>query len=184
MVQLAHDGLELWYGTPDSTGARWDDRTTPRGLGHGGRSARQSLERGECAVPRRRAGRRNGVGAAGVQRLPKADAVLPGDVPHLLGWRDGSSTYPVVSCEGRRAPDPATASTFLSSFRLGEASPTRRLPPQRPSDPQGLFPVRVDHVARARVHLAREPEFFGDTQAGFVINWPPGKWHPRWACVA
>ena len=70
-------------------GARWDDRATPRGLGHGGCSARQSLERGERAVPRRRAGRRDGVGAAGGQRLPEADAVLPGDVPHLLEWRDG-----------------------------------------------------------------------------------------------
>jgi hypothetical protein len=36
-----------------------------------------------------------------------------------------------------------------------------------------LFPVKVEYVARARVQLAREPEFFGDTPAGFVINWPP-----------
>ena len=89
MVQLAHDGLELWYGTPDAPAP---DGTTEQRQGVsvtvGVRPANPS---NAVSVRYRVDGRgvENGVGAAGGQRLPEADAVLPGDVPHLLEWRDG-----------------------------------------------------------------------------------------------
>jgi hypothetical protein len=66
MVHFAHDGLELWYGTPDAP-APMGRPSNARGLGDGGRPARESVQRGERAVPRRRARRRGGFGATGGQ---------------------------------------------------------------------------------------------------------------------
>src|ERR1700685_1978841 len=105
MVQLAHDGLELWYGTPDAA--------APEGTAE----ERQGVS--ETVAARLWA---NGF----QQRTQSFRETFP------TFWSGETVEYvPVVSCEGRRAPDPATAGSFPSSFRLGEASPARRLPPQR-----------------------------------------------------
>ena len=172
MVQLAHDGLELWYGTPDAPAP---DGTTEQRQG-------VSVTVGvRPANPSNAVSVRYRVDGRGVETVSaplvandfqKRTQYFRATFPTF--WSGETVEYvPVVSCEGRRAPDPATAGSFPSSFRLGEASPARRLPSQRPFDSQAVFPVRLEHVARARVQLAREPEFFGDTPAGFVINWPP-----------
>ena len=91
-------------------------------------------------------------------------------------WSGETVEYvPVVSCEGRRAPDPATASTFPSTFRLSEASaalPASR-PPESSAEPRAGFAPRLEHLVHVRVSLTRQPELFGETPAGFVINWPP-----------
>ena len=82
---------------------------------------------------------------------------------------------PTVSCHGRRAPDPATANTFPTSFRLSETSAAVSAsgPVERSAEPPPQFPARLEHLAHVEVELAREPELFGETPAGFVINWPP-----------
>ena len=172
MVQLAHDGLELWYGTADAPAP---DGTTEQRQG-------VSVTVGvRPANPSNAVSVRYRVDGRGVETVSaplvandfqKRTQYFRATFPTF--WSGETVEYvPVVSCEGRRAPDPATAGTFPSSFQLGEASSARRLPSQRPFDPQAVFPVRLEHLARARVQLAREPEFFGETPAGFVINWNP-----------
>jgi len=172
MVQIAHDGLELWYGTPDAPAP---DGTTEQRQG-------VSVTVGvRPANPSNAVSVRYRVDGRGVETVSaplvandfqKRTQYFRATFPTF--WGGETVEYvPVVSCEGRRAPDPATAGSFPSSFRLGEASPARRLPPQRPFDPQAVFPVRLEHLARARVQLAREPEFFGETPAGFVVSWLP-----------
>ena len=91
-------------------------------------------------------------------------------------WSGETVEYlPVVSCEGRRAPDPATASTFPSSFRLSAASTA--LPATRSCrgarEPQAEFAARLEHLAHVGSSSPEQPELFGETPAGFVINWPP-----------
>ena len=91
-------------------------------------------------------------------------------------WSGETVEYlPVVMCKGRRAPDPATAGTFPSGFRLSETSPVspvERLLNRPPASP-ARYAARLDHLVHARVPLAREPEVIGETPAGFLINWPP-----------
>jgi hypothetical protein len=82
----------------------------------------------------------------------------------------------VLSCEGRRAPDPATARTFPSSFRLSAASAIPAAA-NRSSDadsaPRAHFPAQLEHLVHVRVPLAGEPEVIGETPAGFLVNWYP-----------
>jgi Protein of unknown function (DUF3237) len=91
-------------------------------------------------------------------------------------WSGETVEYlPVVSCEGRRAPDPATASTFPSAFRLSEASAalSASRPPESSAEPRAMVVPSLEHLVHVRVPLQREPELIGETPAGFVINWPP-----------
>ena len=128
MVQLAHDGLELWYGTPDAPAP---DGTTEQRQG-------VSVTVGvRPANPSNAVSVRYRVDGRGVETV-SAPLVANDFQTRMQYFRATFPTFwtgetveyvPVVSCEGRRAPDPATAGSFPSSFRLGEASPARRLPP-------------------------------------------------------
>jgi hypothetical protein len=81
---------------------------------------------------------------------------------------------PVLSCAGRRAPDPATAHTFPSSFRLDPMPPlVRATTPPAAANPQPTFQARLEHLVSVNVQLARQPELIGQTPAGYVVNWPP-----------
>jgi Protein of unknown function (DUF3237) len=172
MAKFAHDRLELWYGTPDAPAP--DGTTEPR---HGV-SVTVGVRPANPSNAVRVRYRVDGRGAEAVSAPLLANdfqqwtqyfrATFP------TFWYGETVEYvPVVSCEGRRAPDPATAGTFPSSFRLGEALPARRPPPASPLDRRAVFPAQLEHLVHVRVTLAREPEVFGETPAGFVINWPP-----------
>src|SRR5215470_18108474 len=121
MVQLAHDGLELWYGTPDAPAP--DGTTEPRQ----GVSVTVGVR---PANPSNAVSVRYRVDGRGVETVSaplvandfqKRTQYFRATFPTF--WSGETVEYvPVVSCEGRRAPDPATASTFPSAFRLSEAS--------------------------------------------------------------
>lgn len=174
MVQLAHDGLELWYATPDAPAP---DGTTEQ------RQAVTVTVGVRPANPANAVNVRYRVDGRGIETISAPlltndfqkqtqyfRAILP------TFWSGESVEYlPVVSCHGRSAPDPTTANTFPSAFRLSDSSAS--LPVSRPADrsrePGAEFAVRLEHLAHVRVELARAPELFGETPAGFVINWPP-----------
>jgi hypothetical protein len=174
MVQLAHEGLELWYGTPDAPAP---DRTTEQ---------RQGVS---VTVGVRPANPSNAVGVryrvdGGSVEMVSAPLVANDFQERTQYFRATFPTFwsgetveylPVVSCEGRRAPDPATAGTFPTSFRLSAAGATSPLstPPERASEPHAVFPGRLEHLVHVRVPLTREPELIGETPAGFVVNWAP-----------
>jgi hypothetical protein len=171
MVQLAHDRLELWYGTPDA----------PAPVGTTERRDGVSVTVGvRPANPSNAVSVRYRVDGRGVETV--SAPLVANDFQRRTQyfrarfptfWSGDTVEYlPVVSCEGRRAPDPATAGTFPSAFRLGAASAPSR-PGERPVEPRAMFTPRPEHLAHVRVVLAREPELFGETPAGFVINWPP-----------
>ena len=183
MVQLAHDGLELWYGTPDAPAP---DGTTEQRQG-------VSVTVGvRPANPSNAVSVRYRVDGRGVETVSaplvasdfqKRTQYFRATFPTF--WSGETVEYvPVVSCEGRRAPDPATAGSFPSSFRLGEASPAPRLSPQRPFDSQAVFPVRLEHVARARVAARERAGVLRRYTGRLCRQLAPRKWHPRRARIA
>src|SRR4051812_4214700 len=117
-MRFEHLGIELWYGTPDAPAPadgqlmRRDDVSVTVAV----RPAR----------PENAVRVRYRVDHASVQTLP---AILTGTdyaektqyfkaiFPTL--WSGDTVDYlPTVNCNGRRVPDPATATTLPSNFRL------------------------------------------------------------------
>jgi hypothetical protein len=174
MVTFAHDGLELWYGTPDAPAP---DETTEQRHGVsvtvGVRPAHPS---NAVSVRYRVDGRSVEMVTAPLvatdfhKRTQYFRAAFP------TFWSGETVEYlPVLSCEGRRAPDAATEGTVSSSFRLRAWSAVSPLSMNaaRDKEPRVAFPARLEHLAHVRVPLAREPEVIGETPAGFVVNWYP-----------
>jgi Protein of unknown function (DUF3237) len=174
MVRLAHDRLELWYGTPDAP--------APNGTTEQRRGVSVTVGV-RPANPSNVVSVRYRVDGRGVETV--SAPLVANDFRERAQyfratfptfWSGETVEYvPVVSCEGRRAPDPATAGAFPSSFRLspgGAVSPATA-PPVRGSGPRVAFPARLEHLVHVRVQLARTPELIGETPAGFVINWAP-----------
>lgn len=173
MVRLAHDRLELWYGTPDAPAP--DGTTEPRRGVSVTVGVRPANPANAVAVRYRVDG-----GAVRTVSAPLLSQDLAAGTQYFRAtfppFRSGERVeyLPLVTCDGRRAPDPATAGTFPSSFRLdGTREPvTQPAPP--PSPPaRATFAARLDHLVHVRVTLARVPELIGETPAGFVVNWPP-----------
>jgi hypothetical protein len=174
VVQLAHDGLELWYATPDALAP---DGTVEQRHGVAVTVGVRPANPSNAVNIRYRVDGR-GIETASAPLVANdfqtKTQYFRATFPTF--WSGESVEYlPVLSCHGRRAPDPATAGTFPTTFRLSEASAT--LPASRPAEgspePRAEFAVRLEHLAHVRVQLAKEPELFGETPAGFVINWPP-----------
>src|SRR5262245_22339891 len=174
MVRLAHDGLEMWYGTPDAPAT---EGTTERREGVtvtvGVRPARPS---NAVRVRYRVDGRAVETVSAPLVRndFPNRTQYFRATFPTF--WSGEMVEYlPVVSCEGRRAPDPRTAGTFPSSFRLGDAPPALAVPTtlEVPRTPVAQFAVQLDYLVHVRVLIEKQPELIGETPAGYVINWYP-----------
>ena len=174
MVRLANDGLELWYATPDAPGP---DGTTER------RDGVSVMVGVRPANPSNAVSVRFRVDGGSVQTV-SAPLVTNDRQKRTQYFRATFPTVcsgerveylPMVSCLGRRAPDPATSDTFPSAFQLGAASATALAsrPPERPPEPRAMLTARLEHLVSVRASLAREPELIGQTPAGFVINWPP-----------
>lgn len=173
MVQLAHDGLELWYATPDAPAP---DGTTEQRQGVAVTVGVRPANPSNAVNVRYRV---NGQGIETVSALLAANDFQKGTqyfrATFPTFWSGESVEYlPIVSCHGRRAPDPATARTFPTVFRLSDASaslPVSRSATRAP-EPRVEFSPRLEHLAHVRVQLARDPQLFGETPAGFIINWP------------
>lgn len=174
MTEFAHDGLELWYGTadapaPEGTTERRDGVTVTVGVRPAGPATTVNV--------------RYRVDGRGVHTL--SAPVLAADHARRTRyfraafppfWSGDAVEYlPVASCAGRRAPDPTTAASFPSSFRLDAprpAAPADQRPGQGAAAPPA-FATRLEHLVRANVPLTDQPEIIGQTPEGFVVDWPP-----------
>jgi hypothetical protein len=172
-VRLAHNGLELWYATEDAPAP---DAIS---VGREGVSVTVGVR---PSNPSNAVRIRYRVDGRGVQILsaPLASTDFPNRTQYFTGvfptfWSGERVEYlPVLSCAGRQAPDPATAATFPSSFRL-DAFPPARAQAQRPAEPvsQPMFPVVLDYMVHVSVPLIPKPQIIGQTPGGFIVNWPP-----------
>jgi hypothetical protein len=167
-VKLSHDGLDLWYGTPDA----------PAPL--------------DAVVPRSQASLVVGVHPAnptnGVVVHYRVDGGIVQDVPgrELRTDFDRQTQYfgvtfptfytgdlveysPVFSCSGRQVPATQVASRFQSKFRL---APKDSRPPQvapATAQPSLRFVPGLDFVASVAVQFD-PPQFIGETPAGMRVN--------------
>jgi hypothetical protein len=172
-MRVAHDGLELWYATPDAPAP--DGSTEARDRVSVTVGVRPASAENAVKVRYRVDGR-------GVQTLsaPLVANDFPARTQYFKAtfptfWSGETVEYvPIVSCAGRRAPDPSTASSFPSMFRLSTAPVAMREPVLRqPAELRPVFPVTLDFLVHVRVPLTKVPQIIGQTPAGFVVNWPP-----------
>jgi hypothetical protein len=169
-VNFTHEGLSLWYGTPDAL-APDEDAIMPR--------------RGNSIV-------------IGVRPSSPANSVLlryrvDGGPAQTLPGRELRTDYqrqaqyfavsfppfptgsvveyaPMLNNAGRQVPAPQMGDRFPSRFRLAP----REAPapaPARPAAPQHKlrYPPRLDFVATVSVDFG-EIQFVGDTPAGMRVN--------------
>jgi hypothetical protein len=182
-VRLSHDQLTLWYGTPDAP-APFDDGIEPRQgvtvtVGVEPRnpsnsvSLRYRVDQGPVQTTRAVRVRTNFA-----QNVEYYRAVFP-------EFRTGErvSYLPILTCAGRHAPDPQTAATLPSSFRLARAASAGPRTPQsaggqqRQADwvpPPERLPYALEYLASVRIPL-KEPEIIGVTPEGITVEW---YWYP------
>jgi hypothetical protein len=174
MVHFTHDKLELWYRTADApapNGSTEQRRGVSVTVG-----VRPANSSNSVRVRYR-------VDARGVETVPAllVNTDFTNRVQYFRAtfptfWSGEAVEYlPVVSCEGRRAPDPVTSRTFPSAFRLAATDDLPRT--ARPSSGSSSTPLRhpacLEHLVHATVPLASEPEVIGQTPLGFCMNWYP-----------
>src|SRR6266851_87183 len=177
-MQLTHDGLTLWYGTPDA----------PAPLGSEQDRSGVSVTVGASPPnPSNVVDVRYRVDGGPVQTVhalrARTDFSRRADYFHATlpdFWSGDTVAYlPVLSCDGRRTPDPQTATTFPSVFRLAAARPTSMPAPiQQAATPWTPGPERLpfalEYLASIRVPLTG-PELIGETPDGIKVNW---FWYP------
>ena len=174
VVHFAHDKLELWYGTPDAPAP---NGTTEQRQGVSITVGVRPMNPSNTVRVRYRVdGRAVETISAPLVTTDYAKRTQYFRAMFPTFWSGEVVEYlPVVSCEGRRVPDPVTGSTFPSAFRLSAVNPvapTARLPDKPPASPV-THPARLEHLVQARVPLVGEPEVIGETPAGFLVNWYP-----------
>jgi hypothetical protein len=167
-VNLTHDGLSLWYGTPDA----------PAPLGE--------------VMPRTGASLVVGVHPANPTNVVRVRYRVDGGIVQTVPGRELRTDYhrdaqyfavtfppfpagdvveysPVLSCGGRQVPAPHSANRFPSTFRLAAKE---QLPAQQPRGAATLqqrFAAGLDFVATVAVQFLT-PQFVGETAAGMRIN--------------
>lgn len=174
MVRFVNGKIEFWYGTPDAPAP---DGTTERRRGVSATVGVRPVNHSNSVSVRYRVDGRSAetvparlVNTDFANRTQYFRATFP------TFWAGEAVEYlPVVSCEGRRAPDPVTAATFPTAFRLGDddALPPVTASPARSRTAHTAYRATLEHLVHVRVVMVPKPELIGDTPAGFVVNWPP-----------
>lgn len=174
MVQFAHNGLELWYGTPDAEAAVGVE--VPRDAASITVGVRPSATANSVHI-------RYSVDGDSVQilRAPLVSTDYATNTQYFRAqfptfWSGDLVEYlPVLTCSGRQAPGPETTASFPTSFRLARPltpAQTRWTPtPEAPA--ARLFQPRLEHLVSVAAPLAKQPELIGQTPAGYLVNWPP-----------
>jgi hypothetical protein len=188
-MRFNHDQLTLWYGTADAPAPLDDAVEARRGVSvtvavqppSPGNAVTVQYRVDDGAVQSVRAVRLRAGQAQGVEYFR---ASLP-----EFRTGDRVSYLPILTCAGRRAPDPQTSTTSVSSFRLSDAaSSTTQTPNAPPLDehpeewtpPARRLPFELEYLASVRVPLGA-PEIIGVTPEGILVNW---YWYPAEGVVA
>jgi hypothetical protein len=169
-VNFTHEGLSLWYGTPDAL-APDEDAIMPRRGNSIVIGVRPSSPTNGVSVRYR-------VDGGPAQTLPGRE--LRTDYQRQAQYFGVSfppfptgsvvEYAPMLSNAGRQVPAPSMADRFPSRFRLA-AREAPSVTPARPAVAQHKlrFPPRLDFVATVSVDFG-EIQFVGDTPAGMRVN--------------
>jgi Protein of unknown function (DUF3237) len=170
-VNLTHEGLSLWYGTPDAL-APEEDAVLPRRGNSVVIGVRPASPTNSVCVRYR-------VDGGHVQSIPARE--LRTDYQRQAQYFGASfppfptgsvvEYAPVLSNAGRQVPAPHMAERFPSRFRLAEREAPAAAPVRSaaPAASKLRFPARLDFVATVSVDFG-EIQFVGDTPAGMRVN--------------
>jgi hypothetical protein len=171
-MNLTHEGLSLWYGTPDAS-APGDDGVVPRkgaSLVVGVRPANPT----NSVLVRYR------VDGGMVQSVPGRElrtdydrqAQYFGVTFPAFPTGNVVEYSPVLACGGREVPPPHIASRFPSKFQLAPKEAPAVHPVRRPLEPrEQRFVTGMDFVASVGVQFASgSPQFVCDTAAGMRVD--------------
>jgi len=170
-VNVTHEGLSIWYGTPDAL-APDEDAVMPRRGSSLVIGVRPSSPTNSVAVRYR-------VDGGPIQTIPGRE--LRSDYQRQAQYFGVSfPPFPtgdvveyaaVLSNAGRQVPAPHLADRFPSRFRLApRESPAAQPVRQAAAQPEKLrFPARLDFVATVSVDFG-EIQYVGDTPAGMRVN--------------
>jgi hypothetical protein len=174
MERFVHDKLELWYGSPDAPAP---DGTTEQRRGVSVTVGVRPVNHSNSVSVRYRVdGRAVETISAPLVNTDFANRTQYFRATFPTFWSGEAVEYlPVVSCEGRRAPDAVTAGTFPTAFRLSDddALPRMSASPARAHTPPTTYRAALEHLVHVRVVMTPKPELIGETPTGFVVNWPP-----------
>jgi hypothetical protein len=169
-VHFTHDGLSLWYGTPDAP-APFDQEVVPR-------DAASVVVAVHPANPTNSVLVRYRVDGGMVQAMPGRELrtdfarevqYFVARFPPLPGGQVVEFA-PSVSCGGRQAPPAALGQRFPSRFRLATPAPrVSAVQTARPAALPGRFEPGLQFVAKVAVTFD-PPQFLGETPAGVRVN--------------
>lgn len=171
-MNLTHEGLSLWYGTPDAPAPT--DLVVPR-------DGASLIVGVRPANPTNSVHVRYRVDGGIVQSVPgrqlrtdyDRDAQYFAVAFPAFPTGDVVEFSPVLTSAGRQVPPPHIADRFPSKFRLAAKEPrstSQRLPP---NPRQQRFSAGLGFVATVQVEF-RETQFVGDTAAGMRVNFLVG----------
>jgi len=173
-MRISHDGLTLWYATPDAPGpfedgANRDESTVTIGT-------QPPNPSNAVAVHYRIDGGKQGVVAAreaGIDHVRKVQyfrATFPA-MPEGKVVEYG----PVLTCAGRQVPPPRSKPEFPSRFTLAEPEPPRAAPspaaPVAGAAANARFTPRLEFIAQIRTKFAKHFDVIGETPIGFRVNY-------------
>jgi hypothetical protein len=175
-MQLANDGLVLWYGTPDAPAPGDMEQastnvTVTVGVQPPGPSNVVSIHY------------RVDGGALRVLRAVHLRTDYARRTQYFRArfpdfWNGEQVEYvPVLTCAGRSVPGPAHLTELPSVFHV----PPRAAQPRSRAEPRGSplrqplarFSFDLEFVAQVTVRLRNQPEIIGSTPAGYVASWYP-----------
>ena len=174
-MNLTHEGLSLWYGTPDTPAPI--DEVAPR--------SGPSLVVGvRPANPTNAVLVRYRVDGGPVQTVPgrelrtdyERDAQYFAVRFPAFPTGDTVEYSPTLTCAGRQVPPPHIANRFPSKFRLAarEARPPVRRAGASTPPQQQRFAAGLGFVATVAVQFS-ETQFVGETAAGMRVNFFVGE---------
>jgi hypothetical protein len=176
-VRHSHDGITLWYATPDAPAPR-DGPEQRDGLAV--TVAVEPAHPSNTVLVRYRVDQ----GPDETTRAIRIRTDFPRRVDYFraifpdLGSGESVAYVPIASCAGRQAPDPETIRLLPTVFRLGAPLPHGRTmaaatggaAPSVASPASERLPFNLEYLATIRVPL-KEPEIIGVTPEGIKVAW-------------
>jgi len=172
-VNFTHDGLSLWYGTPDAPAPI--DEVAPR-------DGSSLIVAARPAKPTNTVLVRYRVDGGIVRAVPgrelridyERDAQYFAVTFPAFPSGDVVEYSPVLSCAGRQVPPAHIATRFPSKFRLPPKSARPAAPTPPPIPQKQRYGAGLNFVATVQVTFGTT-QFVGDTAAGMRINFFVGQ---------
>jgi hypothetical protein len=168
-VKLTHDGLSLWFSTPDAPTPRYDELVP--------RSGASIVIGVHPWNPTNAVFVRYRIDGGTVQTVPGREVRVDLDRQAQYFAATFPTFYtgdlveysPALSCGGRQVPPPHIADRFPAKFRLAPRQARAAQPVRTPRSPQHRFTAGLNFVATVAVEFDT-PQFIGETAEGMRVN--------------